>query len=257
MCWVRAPAATGVQGFSHQTDLSTAPTGVGVHGVGRAVGVLAQAADSGIALKAIAPSGGTAIDAAGLVRVAGHIDAAGTITGRGGQIGILAQSDEGGTALKAVAPEDGTAIEATGPVMVNGPATAATFSGSGAGLTGLDADEITTGTLAPERLPAAAARREAFNFFRNINVFQSTTRFMGRIVASSAGVAEIESGQDHVDVTLPAAVGLSAASAILLTPQESVGSLTYHARRLSSSQFRIGLSDEAPRTIRFGYAVFN
>ncbi len=248
---------TGVRGYSHQWSTGSAPLGVGVQGVGTVAGVLAQGFTGGVALRAQAPSGGTAIDAAGLVKVAGHIDATGTITGQGGEIGILAKSGNRGVALKAIAPSEGTAIEALGPVTVDGPLDAGSLSGDGSDVTNLDATNVSTGRLDVLRLPLQVARRDGFNVFTRINDFQSTTRFRGRVIAAAAAVVTVPAGRDRVEVTLATGVTVGTASVILLTPLGSTDGALYHAERVSSSSFRIVLSGPAPADLRFSYAVFN
>jgi hypothetical protein len=63
--------------------------------------------------------------------------------------------------------ENGTdLISASGnAVTVGGPVTATSFTGSGSGITGLNAGNITTGTLSADRLPSSVARRDAENTF--------------------------------------------------------------------------------------------
>lgn len=266
--------ATGIRGFAGQFDGTSGPVGVGVQGVG-STGVLAQATGSGTALRAVGTASGRAIDASGAVQITGattmtgttrvlgtfnvdgHINAAGTITGAGGTIGVVARSGEGGTALKAIGPAAGLAIDAAGDVRISGDASiAGLLSGNGAGLTALAASQL-TGTIHPDRLPLAAARRDRANSFAKVQEFKDVVRFTNRMVSTLAGKATIAPGKTFIDVTLPTGVTLAAGSIVIATPQQHPRGAGVYARRTGTRRIRISLQKAAPRELTFGYLVVN
>lgn len=266
--------ATGIRGFAGQYDGSSAPVGTGVQGVGT-TGVLAQATGSGTGLRAVSSSSGRAIDATGPVRVvgpvaitgtasvagtlsvAGHINASGTITGEGGTIGVVAKSGTGGTGLKAIAPTDGLAIEAVGDVRMDGDVDVlGVLSGDGSGLKALAASRL-VGTVHPDRLPLATARRDKSNSFSKVQEFGDIVRFGNRMISSVAGRATIASGETSVDVELPSNVTVGTGSLVIATPQENPHGNGVFARPIAARRIRISIPSPAPEDLAFGYLVLN
>lgn len=269
--------ATGIRGFSGQYNGTSGPVGVGVQGTGTnigvqgigLVGVEGRANGSGTAVRAIASTSGKAIDATGAVNVAGPINAIGTITGTGFSVGVVAKSATGGTSLKALAPTDGLAMEAVGDVSVDGDVTVSgdipvggdvrvkgAISGNGSGLSALKATAL-TGTVHPDRISGAFARRDRFNIFGRNNQFLGSVRMEGRITMNAAKRAIVKDGDDHVDVTLDDKIVMGPDTIVIVTPQEDPHGLTFFARVLTSKTFRIALSGPAPEDIVFGYLVLN
>jgi hypothetical protein len=169
----RGPASgqTGVFGESDE--------GIGVIGAtGRGVGVRAQAGIGGIALTAtgavievgvpVVP-GSTVVDVAGIGGGTGLTARAGSGTGMVGAagrgVGVRGVAEEAsGVGVRAESPL-GLALEVLGTatfsagVTIAGDATAASFSGTGAALTGLDAGNVATGVLGPDRVPGLDASK--------------------------------------------------------------------------------------------------
>lgn len=266
--------ATGIRGFAGQYDGTSGPVGVGVQGVG-STGVLAQATGSGTGLRTIASSSGRAIDASGPVRIVGpmavtgttsiigtfnvegHINAAGTITGEGGTIGIVAKSDAGGTGLKALGPTDGLAIDAIGDVRISGDTTVfGVLSGNGSGLKSLAATQL-TGSIHPDRLPLAAARRDKSNSYSKVQEFRDVVRFTNRMISTVAGKATIASGETFVDIDLAANVTLGAGTIVIATPQEYPHDSDVYAKPVGTRRIRISLQAAAPEDLVVGYLVVN
>lgn len=275
--------ATGIRGFSGQYNGTSGPIGVGIQGIGTnlgvqgigPIGVEGRATGSGTAVRAIAASTGKAIDATGTINVVGAINAIGTITGTGSSVGVVARSATGGTSLRAFAPADGVAIEAVGNAVVGGDATVSgdlsvsgdlpvggnlrvkgTLSGNGSGLAALKATAL-TGTVHPDRISGAFARRDRFNIFGRNNQFRGTVKMESRIQLNAANRATVKDGKTSVDVTVNAKIVMGPTTVVIVTPQEDPHGLTFFARVLTSRTFRIGLSGPAPTDITFGYLVLN
>ncbi len=91
---------------------------------------------------------------------------------------------------------------ANGAAVFNNPASVfhGTFSGNGAGLTSLNANNITSGTLADARLSANVALRNASQTFTGANTFTNTQTFNGALnINSSGGFSQSSLGTFGID----------------------------------------------------------
>jgi len=138
---------------------------------------------AGTLTRAVTTSGSTATTLAGTIAGAHTFSNAGnSFTGSGAGLTNVNAASLGGLASSAFA-QLGTNDVFTGSV------TASSFSGNGANLTALSANNISTGTLADARLSTNVPLLDAANNFTNPtgNTFAGTT-ILGNTVAASGGV---------------------------------------------------------------------
>lgn len=131
----------------------------------------------------------------------------------------------------SVARVDGTQTF-TGVTTLNNPANS--FTGNGAGLTGLNAGNVSSGTLADGRLSANVALRNAAQTFTGTNIFNhASNRFTGTFTGNGGGLTNLNAGS--LTGAVPAA-SLTSIPAGLLTGTIADVRLSANVSRLDGTQ---------------------
>ena len=152
--------------------------------LGKNTGTAAWIGDDGSASFGV--NGGCTIDSGGAVAVY-TLDAEYIISvGRTGNAGTLNVKDSGGTTTASIDGTDGYASFASGACTINGSG----YAGAGSGLTSLNADNISTGTLAAARMANAGVHTgDATGTFPAItlNAAQTGITSVGTLTGGATG----------------------------------------------------------------------
>ena len=196
------------------------------------------------------------------VEVGGDASVTGDVIA-GGRVSLTGGISVGGNAIMKQNASIAGRATLTGDLSVGGEATvtgdvavSGRISGNGSGIASLNARAL-TGTIPPDRISGAFARRDKFNIFGKNQQFQGAVRFNGRLSANAAGRATVPVGEDHIEVTLPSGVTAGSASLVIATPQSDLKGATFFAKVFTGTSIRIVLSQNAADPVTFGWLVLN